>query len=88
MLWIAAFNTSFIFGYLSLDLFFFPSPGTRSVYSATSKLKVPAEKVQARVSSVHAAEAEKAGGSGPPALLDAINKNSLVLFLLVRCRSL
>ncbi|KAF7972112.1 hypothetical protein HWV62_18820 [Athelia sp. TMB] len=82
VLWIAAFNTSFIFGYMCLDLFFFPSPGTRSVYSATSKLKVPAEKVQARVSSAHAAEAEKAGSSGPPALLDAINRNSLVLFLL------
>ncbi|THH17244.1 hypothetical protein EW146_g3541 [Bondarzewia mesenterica] len=38
--WVAAYNTSFLLGYLLLDLYFFPSPLSRSVYSPTSKLKV------------------------------------------------
>ncbi|KAG6810913.1 hypothetical protein H0H92_009843 [Tricholoma furcatifolium] len=66
--WIAAFNTSFILGYLLLDMCFNPS---RSVYSQQSKLKMPVGKnldVQHRTVPA-------------PPLLDAINKNALVLFL-------
>lgn len=37
--WVAAYNTSFILGYLLLDLYFFPSPMLKSRYSPTSKLK-------------------------------------------------
>lgn len=37
--WVAAYNTSFILGYLLLDLYFFPSPMLKSIYSPTSKLK-------------------------------------------------
>lgn len=70
--WVAAFNTTFILGYLVLDLLFFPS---KSVYSPTSKLKVPG----AMTGQVGAqAEQER-----PPSLLEAINRNGLVLFLVV-----
>ncbi|KAJ8508122.1 hypothetical protein ONZ45_g9591 [Pleurotus djamor] len=75
ILWIAAYNTSFILGYLLLDLYFFPSPLTKSVYSPTSKLKVPVESTTAL---------QLLGNQlgNPPPLLEAINKNALALFLL------
>ncbi|KZP17007.1 GWT1-domain-containing protein [Athelia psychrophila] len=79
VLWVVAFNTSFIFGYLCLDLIFFPSPLSRSVYSATSGLKVPAAKAAALRES---RRNDKEEGNGAPILLDAINRNSLVLFLI------
>ncbi|KAJ3542969.1 hypothetical protein NM688_g5917 [Phlebia brevispora] len=40
IIWVSAFNTTFLLGYLVLDLVYFPSPLSRSVYSPTSKLKV------------------------------------------------
>ncbi|RDB28918.1 GPI-anchored wall transfer protein 1 [Hypsizygus marmoreus] len=69
--WVAAFNTSFMLGYLLLDLIFFPS---KSVYSQTSKLKVPVDNLS------HPSQQQQQ--AVPPALLEAINKNSLALFLL------
>ncbi|TFK52782.1 GWT1-domain-containing protein [Heliocybe sulcata] len=75
ILWVAAYNTTFLLGYLLLELFFFPSPFSKSVYSPTSKLKVQADTVMANT------QAQLVPRQGP-ALLEAINRNSLVLFLL------
>jgi len=74
VLWVTAFNASFILGYLLLDLYFFPSPLSKSVYSPTSKLKVHAD------SSRFPLETQQAGAS--PVLLEAINRNGLFIFLL------
>ena len=92
VVWTAAFNTTFLTGYLVLDLVFFPSPLSKSVYSPHSKLKVhPAPDVLGARG--RAERAGKGGGAGAgvgvgaasaPVLLEAINKNGLVLFLLVR----
>jgi phosphatidylinositol glycan class W len=77
ILWVAAFNTSFIFGYFLLDLFFFPSPLSKSIYSPTSKLKVPKERRK------FPAESQIPPAKDAPVLLDAINQNGLAVFLLV-----
>lgn len=77
--WIAAYNVSFVLGYLCLDLAFFASPLSRSTYSPYSKLKVQPDRRDERFA--------VAGDAAAPPLLDAINKNGLVLFLLV-CASL
>ncbi|KAG5639550.1 hypothetical protein H0H81_012221 [Sphagnurus paluster] len=69
--WVAAFNTSFILGYILLDMCFFSS---RSVYSQKSKLKVPVEM------SMDHPDRRQQMQSAPP-LLEAINKNGLLLFL-------
>ncbi|KZT26017.1 GWT1-domain-containing protein, partial [Neolentinus lepideus HHB14362 ss-1] len=74
ILWVAAYNTTFILGYLLLELFFFPSPFSKSIYSPTSKLKV-------QVDTIADAQAQLEPRRGPP-LLEAVNRNSLVLFLL------
>ncbi|KAG6842408.1 hypothetical protein C0991_007538 [Blastosporella zonata] len=71
--WVAAFNTSFILGYLLLAVCFNPS---RSVYSQQSKLKVPMDKID-----IDSANLQQQTQGAPP-LLEAINKNGLVLFLL------
>ena len=86
VVWVAAFNTTFLTGYLVLDLAFFASPLSRSVYSPYSKLKVhPAQDVRGRAGrgSGEATAGMDAGGGSAPPLLEAINKNGLVLFLLV-----
>ncbi|EPS97371.1 hypothetical protein FOMPIDRAFT_1128736 [Fomitopsis schrenkii] len=72
--WIAAYNVSFVLGYLCLDLAFFASPLSRSTYSPYSKLKVQPDRRDERFA--------VAGDAAAPPLLDAINKNGLVLFLL------
>lgn len=80
--WVAAFNTSFLLGYLLLDLIFFPSPMSKSVYSPRSKLKVqPKPPTPGREGRRDYLNPEAIAGGAPP-LLDAINKNGLVLFLL------
>ncbi|KAF8221827.1 GWT1-domain-containing protein [Tricholoma matsutake] len=76
--WVAAYNTSFILGYLLLDLIFFPSPLSKSVYSKTSKLKVPIDKHSTAVTPLHLQQQL----GNPPDLLEAFNKNGLPLFLL------
>ncbi|KAF9018028.1 GWT1-domain-containing protein [Hymenopellis radicata] len=65
VMWIAAFNTSFILGYLLLDMHFYPEP---------SKFK------KRDVDNSDAVATYKAPVA--PSLLDAINKNALVIFLL------
>jgi hypothetical protein len=65
---------TFLFCYLVLDLYFFPSPLSRSFYSPISKLKTtPPENFSGPVRELT---------SSP--LLEAINKNGLAMFLLVR----
>ena len=82
VVWIAAYNSTFLLGYLVLDLVFFPSPLSRSVYSPTSKLKVHPNSTRHELGAERTREAA-AGGGGAQPLLEAINKNGLVLFLLV-----
>jgi hypothetical protein len=74
---VAAFNTSFILAYFLLDLFFFPSPLSKSIYSPTSKLKVPKERWKFPV------ETQTPPVKDAPVLLQAINQNGLSVFLLV-----
>ncbi|KAG1740476.1 GWT1-domain-containing protein [Suillus paluster] len=69
ILWVAAFNTSFILGYILLDMVFFPT--------RTSKIRDPTDPSGKRLL------IEEKGPKGcAPALLDAINKNALIMFLL------
>ncbi|KAF7797982.1 hypothetical protein EIP86_009189 [Pleurotus ostreatoroseus] len=78
IIWISAFNTTFILGYLVLDLVFFPSPLSKSVYSPTSKLKVQPDPALLRTDRRFRAP----DGIAPAPLFEAINKNGLILFLL------
>lgn len=77
VLWVAAFNTSFILAYFLLDLFFFPSPLSKSIYSPTSKLKVRKERRKAPT------ESQTPPPRDAPVLLHAINQNGLAVFLVV-----
>ncbi|KAL1726660.1 GWT1-domain-containing protein [Schizophyllum commune] len=70
ILWVAAYNTSAILGYFALDLLFFPRPER---YDPTSGLK--------RSPGAGGQNKEYAQAQAP-ALLEAINKNGLALFLL------
>lgn len=77
IIWVAAYNTSFLLGYIVLDLIFFPSPFLKSTYSPISKLKVqPDPRLAER--SQHA----RALGNAAPELFEAVNRNGLLLFLL------
>ncbi|KAJ6484961.1 GWT1-domain-containing protein [Mycena vulgaris] len=73
VLWIVAFNTSFILGYLLLDMLFFPTP-------AAPKLKASGA-VPASGYFAPAAPPPPSPVRAPP-LLEAINTNGLALFLL------
>ncbi|RDX41287.1 hypothetical protein OH76DRAFT_1561669 [Lentinus brumalis] len=81
VVWIAAYNSTFLLGYLVLDLAFFPSPLSTSVYSPMSKLKVHLDPDVLKATRHTAGREWEAAGSAPP-LLEAVNKNGLVLFLL------
>lgn len=69
VLWVAAYNTSFILGYILLDMVFFPT--------RTSKIRDPTDPSGKRL-----LVEEKGPKSSAPALLEAINKNAFILFLL------
>jgi phosphatidylinositol glycan class W len=69
VLWVAAYNTSFILGYIFLDMMFFPT--------RTSKIRDPTDPSGKRL-----LIEEKGPKSSAPALLEAINKNAFILFLL------
>ena len=71
ILWVAAYNTTAILGYFALDLLFFPRPER---YDPTSGLK-RSPRAGGQIKEYAQAQA--------PALLEAINKNGLALFLLV-----
>ena len=83
VLYVVAVNTTFILGFLVLDLVFFPSPMSKSVYSPNSGLKVQSPKAST-ASPGRASLLGMAGQSAAPKLLEAINKNGLVFFLVVR----
>ncbi|KAL1666236.1 GWT1-domain-containing protein [Schizophyllum commune] len=70
ILWVAAYNTTAILGYFALDLLFFPRPER---YDPTSGLKR---------SPGAGGGAKEYAQAQAPALLEAINKNGLALFLL------
>ncbi|KAI0689335.1 GWT1-domain-containing protein [Cytidiella melzeri] len=80
VVWVSAFNTTFILGYLLLDLVFFPSPLSKSIYSPTSKLKVQPD--PAVLSSGRRNTRGQDDTTTSAVLLDAINRNGLVFFLL------
>ncbi|KAH9934551.1 GWT1-domain-containing protein [Epithele typhae] len=81
VVWIAAFNSTFLLGYLVLDIAFFPSPMSTSVYSPHSKLKVHPGPDVPRGRAGRGGDGAGGAPSAPP-LLEAVNKNGLVLFLL------
>ncbi|KAG7095944.1 hypothetical protein E1B28_006628 [Marasmius oreades] len=70
--WVSAYNTSFILGYMILDILFFPTP--RPSKPKYSKGK-PVEYAEIHPVGINSEEI-------PPALFTAINRNGLVLFLL------
>ncbi|KAI6041480.1 GWT1-domain-containing protein [Pisolithus marmoratus] len=69
ILWVSAFNTSFILGYCLLDMLFFPT--------RVSHVKDSSDPNGRRVMLD-----ESSTGNRAPLLLEAINKNSLVIFLI------
>ncbi|KAI9438149.1 GWT1-domain-containing protein [Lactarius indigo] len=97
ILWVAAYNTTFLLCYMLLDLAFFPTPLAKSTYSPVSGLKVvrrpsddddddrtlsPASPL---VPPYRATTTTMSSGPSPmpaPPLLEAINQNSLAVFLL------
>ncbi|KAL1706272.1 GWT1-domain-containing protein [Schizophyllum commune] len=70
ILWVAAYNTTAILGYFALDLLFFSRPER---YDPTSGLKR---------SPGAGGQTKEYAQAQAPALLEAINKNGLALFLL------
>ncbi|KAH9053158.1 GWT1-domain-containing protein [Lactarius vividus] len=93
ILWVAAYNTTFLLCYMLLDLAFFPTPLAKSTYSPVSGLKVvrrPSDddndKARGATSPlVPPYRAMTSSGPSPmpaPPLLEAINRNSLAVFLL------
>ncbi|KAH9052806.1 GWT1-domain-containing protein [Lactarius vividus] len=88
ILWVAAYNTTFLLCYMLLDLAFFPTPLAKSTYSPVSGLKVvrrPSDddndKARGATSPlVPPYRAMTSSGPSPmpaPPLLEAINRNSL-----------
>ncbi|VDB96676.1 unnamed protein product [Peniophora sp. CBMAI 1063] len=76
ILWVSAYNTTFLLLYLVLDLILFPSPLSKSVYDPNSGLKV-----HSRAAAFEMARASTKAEGTAPALLDAINRNGLAFFL-------
>lgn len=72
ILWIVAFNTSFILAFYLLDMIFFPT--------RISKLKDPSDPSGKRILQE---DPTTSTPKSAPALLEAINKNGLVIFLAV-----
>ena len=72
ILWIVAFNTSFVLAIYFLDMIFFPT--------RISKLKDPSDPSGKRILQE---DPTASTSKSAPALLEAINKNGLVVFLIV-----
>ncbi|KAH9986293.1 GWT1-domain-containing protein [Russula vinacea] len=92
--WVAAYNTSVLLCYLLLDLAFFPTPLSKSTYSPVSGLKVvrrpSSDNEHHDVPDSACAPVMTSGPSPMPAppLLEAVNRNSLAVFLLYMCANL
>lgn len=71
ILWITGTNTSIVLGYYALEVFFFPNRVLR--------LKSPSDPTGKRL----LVENSSTANSTAPLMLEAINKNSLVIFLFV-----
>ncbi|KAH0831252.1 GWT1-domain-containing protein [Lanmaoa asiatica] len=71
ILWIVAFNTSFILAFYLLDMIFFPTH--------LSKLKDPSDPSGKRILQE---DPTTSTPKSAPALFDAINKNGLIIFLI------
>ncbi|KAI0318210.1 GWT1-domain-containing protein [Amylostereum chailletii] len=78
ILWVAAYNTTFLLAYLILDLIFFPSPLSKSIYDPTSGLKVHAR----AGAGLEGRDGHTQDLAHAPDLLEAINRNGLLFFLL------
>lgn len=75
IVWVTAYNTTFLLCYVLLDLAFFSAPHNTSYYSPVSKLKV-------RPDPALAERRKYAIAWAVPPLLAAVNKNGLALFVL------
>ncbi|KAH8112762.1 GWT1-domain-containing protein [Phellopilus nigrolimitatus] len=93
VIWVAAYNTSFIMGYLLLDMLASPSLAEKAnqSYISTSARLQPSSSTESTYTSAKFGKSKSQ--SKAPALLEAININGLALFLLVsaftfnrRCR--
>ena len=74
ILWVAAFNTSFLLGYLAvLDIWIYALPQEREKKGTAKTLSNGAPPPKAAVAR-----------GNPPVLLEAVNRHSLTVFLLVR----
>jgi len=86
--WVAAYNTTALLCYLLLDLAFFPTPLSKSTYSPVSGLKVvrrPSDdddNVSDSASTPLTMPDSEPSPMPAPPLLEAINRNSLAVFLL------
>jgi GWT1 len=80
ILWVAAVNTTLILAFLLLDMYNFPSPAIKSMQTEPEsfKLTVPRKIPEISIASP---------STQVPLLLEAVNKNGLVLFLAVRSYS-
>jgi hypothetical protein len=82
ILWVAAFNTWFLFAYFILDILFYPSPERSKTQTSSSTrdkgMKEPVSNYQGK---------DQHPKASPAPLLEAINKNGLALFLLVSADS-
>ena len=80
ILWVAAFNTSFLLGYLAaLDIWIYALPRERSTAKKGSMLGNAASPSSLPASQQAAVVAR----GNPPLLLEAVNRHSLTVFLLV-----
>ncbi|KAK1224863.1 Glucosaminyl phosphatidylinositol (GlcN-PI) nositol acylation protein [Marasmius sp. AFHP31] len=77
--WVCAYNTSFIFGYMLLDMVFFPTPlPAKPRYRGRGKN----EDVEKDEGKAEVVDYTDNSDEVPPAIFRAINKNGLALFLL------
>ncbi|KAH8984819.1 GWT1-domain-containing protein [Lactarius akahatsu] len=94
IMWVAAYNTTFLLCYMLLDLAFFPTPLAKSTYSPVSGLKVvrrpnddddDRDRTASPLVPPYRATTSSSSAPSPmpaPPLLEAINQNSLAVFLL------
>ncbi|KIL66037.1 hypothetical protein M378DRAFT_161257 [Amanita muscaria Koide BX008] len=80
ILWIAAFNTTFLFAYLLLDILFFPTPAPQKI--PKSNLDTQNKRVEEHNEHISSSQQQPYVALTPSPLLEAVNRNALALFLL------